>query len=49
MRPRRKKGRGGQNEVLKEPVAILYLVSYFAKSNMRIGRYNCNLKDHLNI
>ena len=32
MHRRRKEGRGGLNEVLNQSVAILYLVSYLAKS-----------------
>ena len=50
MHRRRTEGRGGLNEVLNQPVAILYLVSYLEKSEkMRIGRYSCNLADHLNV
>ena len=32
MRPWRKGGRGDLNEVLNQPVATLYLVSYLLKS-----------------
>ena len=49
MHRRRTEGRGGLNEVLNQPVAILYLVSYLEKVRMRIGRYSCNLADHLNV
>ena len=45
MHRRRTEARGGLNEVLNQPVAILYLVSYLE----RIGRYSCNLADHLNV
>ena len=33
MRPRRAEGRGGLNEVLIQPVATLYLVSYLSNVN----------------
>ena len=33
MRPRRTEGRGGLNEVLNQPVATLYLVSYLSNVN----------------
>ena len=33
MRPQRTEGCGGLNEVLNQPVAILYLVSYLASQN----------------
>ena len=33
MRPQRTEGCGGLKEVLSQPVAILYLVSYLASQN----------------
>ena len=33
MRPQRTEGCGGLNEVLNQPVAILYLVSFLASQN----------------
>ena len=35
MHRRRTEGRGGLNEVLNQPVAILYLVSYLEKSEWK--------------